>query len=285
VTVGPDLTYNDTGSFEDAFVAKVNAAGTALDYAGYLGGAGDDYGEGIAVDGAGNAYVTGDTTSDETAGAFPVTGGPDLTYNGGTSYGDAFVAKVEEEYVPPTDLVLNGPVEGTTGATYIFTATVSPITATLPITYIWVATEQPPLTSTVSSLSHSASFGWAAPGLKTITVTAENVGGVVTVTQSLMLYTPVSADFTAMPVSGMAPLMVTFTNTSTGDYTASQWDFGDGLTSTVASPTHTFTTAGVYTISLTVSGPGGTDTRTRPAYITVTPAVSEYRLYVPLIRR
>ncbi len=68
----------------------MNAAGTALVYAGYIGGAIDDVGFGIAVDGAGNAYVTGYTDSDQTT--FPVTVGPDLTYNGGNL--DAFVAKV-----------------------------------------------------------------------------------------------------------------------------------------------------------------------------------------------
>jgi hypothetical protein len=87
VTVGPDPTFN--GGFSDAFVAKVNAAGTALVYAGFLGGSGDDSGSGIAVDGAGRAYVTGNTQSDETS--FPVTVGPDLTFNGVI---DAFVARV-----------------------------------------------------------------------------------------------------------------------------------------------------------------------------------------------
>jgi beta-propeller repeat-containing protein/thrombospondin type 3 repeat protein len=87
VTVGPDLTHN-VGTF-DAFVAKVNAAGTALLYAGYIGGSGADFGFGIAVDSTGNAYVTGETTSTEAT--FPVTGGPDLTFNGQV---DAFVAKV-----------------------------------------------------------------------------------------------------------------------------------------------------------------------------------------------
>ena len=42
----------------DAFVAKVSPAG-ALAWATYLGGSGDDYGYGIAVDAAGNALVTG----------------------------------------------------------------------------------------------------------------------------------------------------------------------------------------------------------------------------------
>ncbi len=88
VTVGPDLTHNGGGA--DAFVAKVNAAGTALVYCGYIGGDDDDVGSGIAVDGSGNAYVTGFTAS--TQGTFPVTVGPDLTHNGGLY--DAFVAKV-----------------------------------------------------------------------------------------------------------------------------------------------------------------------------------------------
>ncbi|MDQ5871915.1 MAG: SBBP repeat-containing protein, partial [Acidobacteriota bacterium] len=86
-TVGPDLTSN--GTF-DAFVAKVNAAGTSLVYAGYIGGSGSDDGRAIAVDASGNAYVTGFTSSTEAT--FPETGGPDLTFNGGTF--DAFVAKV-----------------------------------------------------------------------------------------------------------------------------------------------------------------------------------------------
>ncbi|MDQ5871914.1 MAG: SBBP repeat-containing protein [Acidobacteriota bacterium] len=88
VTAGPDLTFN--GGASDAFVAKVNAAGTSLLYAGYIGGSGDDTGRGIAVDASGNAYVTGFTSSTEAT--FPETVGPDLTYNGGTF--DAFVAKV-----------------------------------------------------------------------------------------------------------------------------------------------------------------------------------------------
>ena len=90
VTVGPDLTYN--GGYSDAYVAKVNAAGTALTYCGYIGGSDTDQGSGIAVDGAGNTYITGYTFSTEAT--FPVMVGPDLTYNGGENPGDAFAAKV-----------------------------------------------------------------------------------------------------------------------------------------------------------------------------------------------
>ena len=86
VNAGPDLTFNG-GS--DAFVAKVAPDGTSLVYAGYIGGASFDFGFGIAVDASGNAYVTGQTQSNETT--FPVTVGPDTTFNG---FVDAFIAKV-----------------------------------------------------------------------------------------------------------------------------------------------------------------------------------------------
>ena len=48
---------------QDAFVAKVNAGGNALVYSTYLGGTSFDWGSGLAIDGGGNAYVAGYTSS------------------------------------------------------------------------------------------------------------------------------------------------------------------------------------------------------------------------------
>jgi len=48
---------------QDAFMLRLNAAGSALDYSTYFGGTGDDRGNGIAVDSFRNAYVVGSTTS------------------------------------------------------------------------------------------------------------------------------------------------------------------------------------------------------------------------------
>ena len=53
-----------------------------------------------------------------------------------------------------------------------------------------------------------------------------------------------TADFTATPTRGAPPLTVQFTNTSAGDFTTSQWDFGDGGTSTEVNPAHTYTVPG-----------------------------------------
>jgi hypothetical protein len=52
----------NTGGASDAFVTKINPAGTAVLWSTYYGGAGDDIGKGIGVDGTGKVYITGSTT-------------------------------------------------------------------------------------------------------------------------------------------------------------------------------------------------------------------------------
>jgi hypothetical protein len=82
------------GDFGDAFVAKLTADGSALVYATYLGGRGADFGYRLAVDDAGNAYLTGSTTSPD----FPTVNPLQPAYGGGgTTWGDAFVAKLSAD--------------------------------------------------------------------------------------------------------------------------------------------------------------------------------------------
>jgi hypothetical protein len=72
-----------------AFVLKLNPGGNGLIYATFLGGSGDDYGAGIAVDAAGEAHIAGYTASVD----FPTTTGAFQQYYGGGSY-DGFMAKL-----------------------------------------------------------------------------------------------------------------------------------------------------------------------------------------------
>jgi beta-propeller repeat-containing protein/HYDIN/CFA65/VesB family protein len=83
----PVQTSNASGGCEDAFVTKLNAAGDALVYSTYLGGAGNDVGLGIAVDPAGRAYVAGYTCSID----FPVINPIQAASGGGCT---AFVSKL-----------------------------------------------------------------------------------------------------------------------------------------------------------------------------------------------
>ncbi len=78
---------------------------------------------------------------------------------------------------------------------------------------------------------------------------------------------PVQANFSATPSSGPAPLHVTFLNQSSGDFTTSLWNFGDGSSSTSTTPGHDYSLPGVYTVTLTVSGPGGRHSLVRSSYI------------------
>jgi hypothetical protein len=73
---------------EDGFVLKLDPSG-ALVYSTYLGGTGRDFATAIAIDGSGNAYVTGYTNSTN----FPIVAGGLQSTNGGGAF-DAFVTKL-----------------------------------------------------------------------------------------------------------------------------------------------------------------------------------------------
>jgi len=80
------------------------------------------------------------------------------------------------------------------------------------------------------------------------------------------------ADFSATPLSGDAPLEVTFTDASTGSPVSWSWDFDNDGTAdaTTQNPSHTYSNAGTYTVSLTVSDGTDSDTEIKTDYITVT---------------
>lgn len=87
--VTDDALQNARGGGEDGFLAKLNAAGSALVYSSFLGGAGNDEVDGVAVDASGAVYVAGTTASSD----FPTTAGAFQTALQGSS--DAFLAKLE----------------------------------------------------------------------------------------------------------------------------------------------------------------------------------------------
>jgi len=91
-TLNPYQTNQDT---TDVFVTKLSSIGNSLIYSTYLGGEGFDEGRGIAIDGSGNAYVTGTTESSH----FPTHNPYQLTHQGG--HYDAFVTKLSGGAAPP----------------------------------------------------------------------------------------------------------------------------------------------------------------------------------------
>ena len=121
--------------------------------------------------------------------------------------------------------------------------------------------------STLQNPSHT----YNAAGTYTVTLTATNSCGPNTMTRSSYISVcalPVT-NFTGSPTSGPAPLTVNFTDQTTGSPTAWSWDFGDGGTSTLQNPSHTYTAAGTYTVKLTATNSCGSVIGTRPSYISV----------------
>jgi hypothetical protein len=80
---------------------------------------------------------------------------------------------------PPVSASIAGPTKGRPDSTYLFTATISPITTTVPMTYFWQATSQSSITHVSTGLSDTIWFSWTSGmiGTQWITVTAINAGG------------------------------------------------------------------------------------------------------------
>ena len=81
---------------------------------------------------------------------------------------------------------------------------------------------------------------------------------------------PPNANFTSDKTAGDAPLIVQFTDTSSGTPNAWSWNFGDGTaTSSAQNPSHTYSLPGTYTVSLTATSVAGSATVTKTNYIVV----------------
>ena len=118
-----------------------------------------------------------------------------------------------------------------------------------------------------TSAEESPRHVYLVAGVYTVTLSVTTAGGTVAVSKEdfILVQDPVSgptADFTYTPKKGDVPLTVNFTNLSdlngaeSADYF---WDFGDGATSTLKDPMHTYTARGRYSVSLFVTTRGGSD--------------------------
>ncbi len=170
-------------------------------------------------------------------------------------------------------LYMTGPTLLTTGMIGEYFVMASPYTLTKPITYTWQTSDWPEFIQVSEYLSDTIDLFWENEGTKTVSVTAQNQYTNFMTVYTVIVTAPVPvADFMASPLTGHAPLGVTFTDISSGTITTWEWDFGDGATSTAQHPTHEYSMPGTYTVTLTVTGSGGSDTETKASYITVTHA-------------
>lgn len=128
-----------------------------------------------------------------------------------------------------------------------------------------------------NSFLPGAIFSWNIPQSNVGAAISQNVNGVhyfsagnhqVTVavshahcitrdTLDVEVYAEPNASFTPIPSAGCIPLSVHFQNTSTPSTVTSQWNLGNGATSTLSSPTNVYTQSGTYNVSLIVTSPEG----------------------------
>jgi PKD repeat protein len=154
--------------------------------------------------------------------------------------------------------------------------TASPLSGIVPLTVNFTNTSTGSYTNLSwnfgdggSSTATNPSHVYSSSGTYSVVLTASGPGGTSQSTSTINVYTPAVASFDASPTSGIAPLNVTFTNTSTGDFSTLFWEFGDGNTSSEINPVHNYSTSGIFTVSLTVAGLGGSDSEVKTGHISV----------------
>ena len=133
--------------------------------------------------------------------------------------------------------------------------------------------------------SQNPYYIYSGAGSYSVELTATNSEGSDTLTRTNYITVTSSevapvADFVGTPTSGTAPLIITFTDTSTGSPTSWNWSFGDGNFSEVKDPVYTYVSAGSYTVSLLATNAVGSDTKTVTNYITVNAPLGVYTVGV-----
>jgi hypothetical protein len=248
---------------QDAFVSKLNSSGSALIYSTFLGGLIEDWGTGIAVDGAGNAYVTGYTESTNLPTLNPV-----QPVNAGGA--DAFVTKLNIAAATTTTLT-SSPNPSVYGQAVTFTAVVTSGLGAPPDGDSVTFTRGATILVTEALSGGSASFTTSALKVGTTTITAvysgdSNFGGSKSkaVTQVVNKATTTTT-LASSPNPSNVGLAVTFTASVTPQFSGTvkgSVTFYDGATALktvalsggIAKYTTSTLTSGVHNITSTYNG-------------------------------
>jgi PKD repeat protein len=156
-----------------------------------------------------------------------------------------------------------------------FTHTISNFT-TVNFTNISTAGTFPPVVSYLWQFDDGKTSTLANPvhvyttdGTYKVKLIATNVCGADTMTQTVVIVTPPTANFTATPVSGCVPMTVQFANESSANATTYNWSFpgGNPSSSNAPNPSVTYATAGNYSVILTVGNAAGTSTSEKASFV------------------
>jgi len=129
---------------------------------------------------------------------------------------------------------------------------------------------------TGTSSSTNPSYTYSNPGTYTVTLIAiSNSGCTDTITGQIIIHPIPTSNFVQINAAGCGPIVVQFTDSSfisSGNIVSWFWDFGDGKTSNLQDPSHTYASSGSYAVSLTTTSDSGcTNTFTLNNAVTVYP--------------
>ncbi len=227
-----DQTHNGFGTM-DVFVTKLNATGTALGFSTYIGGNGSETGWGIGLNALDEIFISGHTTSNN----FPVTSCAYNTLPNGST--DIFVGK------------LNSTGNNLHYATYVGGLADDYKHSRMVLLPSECGLEEPIIAGT----THSQNFPVTPGAFQNTNFTLGDDAPVV-----FRFKKPDVIPGFTRSTSTTCNTSINFTDTTNqcglwSPLTSWQWDFGDGATSAVQNPAHTYTLAGTYNVKLIVGCP------------------------------
>ena len=114
---------------------------------------------------------------------------------------------------------------------------------------------------TIDSTAANPAWTYSSIGIYSVKLTVTGPGGSNTMLKNAYITVgdgvAPTVVMNATPTSGKYPLTVAFSAATTGNVASYSWDFGDGTSSTLAAPTHTYTWPATFTAKVTVTGTGG----------------------------
>jgi PKD repeat protein len=258
---------NPHAGFPEAFVAKFDSSGNRL-WNTFMGAAGYDSGHGIAAYGSGTVYVTG--YSDATWGSpvNPHAGSDDAFVakldRSGNRLWNRFMGSANDDYGWGTATDESGNLYVTGYSTAAWDSPINPhaggndaFVAKFLVDCLDADGDGYGTGPDCLGADCNDTAGTIYPGaVETCNGRDDDCDNAIDDGCTGSTTTIFSADFTADPVQGPAPLEAQFRDASSPGASGHTWDFGDGTGGAGTGPAHTYAASGDYTVSLTVTGPG-----------------------------
>lgn len=243
-------------------VAPYIDAGANLSFAGNSSGGGPTFGVGLDIPVSDWASFYTEARTNLTFGDDAIDGVDANTgFDGLSHLGIGLKMNFSSATTPPRVMSIDGPTSVEAGEAVTYAASINQEEATRPLTYQWDFGDG----STGSGLTAEHTFQEA--GSYPVQFTATNEAGEASQSITVSVVEPpqpaniVSINADPNPVDEGEP--VSFSANAQGDSPISyEWDFGDGMTGSGESPSHTYDEAGTYTVELTASNEAGESSQT-----------------------